>query len=269
MSRLKMIAFGLAAAVVGSAASATTTPFDYNLKSNSTLGNNSVVSAGIGGYLPFVDTTSGLTLNMRIYGGHILDTKTSSGSALNSVAGATVSDWKNYGIGVSYGSDSTSNETHQIDNVGGGVDFVALVFDQAVTLSSFGLTAYPMSTNKFIDYDVSYMAFNGVVEDLIKGVNLSKFTTTSFDQASWVNSRDAVGSVAATVTTKSTTLSNIWLIGAAVSTTDRDDGFKLTSVSVSAVPEPASWAMMLVGFGAIGGALRSNRNRGNRNVSFG
>lgn len=30
---------------------------------------------------------------------------------------------------------------------------------------------------------------------------------------------------------------------------------------VSAVPEPATWAMMLVGFGAMGGALRTNRRR--------
>ncbi|MBW8911224.1 MAG: PEP-CTERM sorting domain-containing protein [Sphingomonas sp.] len=32
------------------------------------------------------------------------------------------------------------------------------------------------------------------------------------------------------------------------------------------VPEPASWAMMLFGFGAIGGAMRSRRKLG---ISFG
>ena len=35
-------------------------------------------------------------------------------------------------------------------------------------------------------------------------------------------------------------------------------------VHVGAVPEPASWAMILVGFGAVGGAIRSQR----RKVSF-
>ena len=31
------------------------------------------------------------------------------------------------------------------------------------------------------------------------------------------------------------------------------------SLTISAVPEPASWAMMLIGVGAVGGALRSRR----------
>ncbi len=38
------------------------------------------------------------------------------------------------------------------------------------------------------------------------------------------------------------------------------------NVSVSTAPEPAAWAMMLVGFGVIGGGLRSRRRIG---VSFG
>ena len=34
-----------------------------------------------------------------------------------------------------------------------------------------------------------------------------------------------------------------------------------TLVGVAAVPEPATWAMMILGFGAIGAALRSKRRR--------
>jgi hypothetical protein len=33
------------------------------------------------------------------------------------------------------------------------------------------------------------------------------------------------------------------------------------SVTISAVPEPSTWAMMLIGFGAMGGALRAKRRR--------
>lgn len=34
------------------------------------------------------------------------------------------------------------------------------------------------------------------------------------------------------------------------------------SLDISAVPEPASWAMMIAGFGLVGSALRTNRRRG-------
>lgn len=37
--------------------------------------------------------------------------------------------------------------------------------------------------------------------------------------------------------------------------------FTLVSDSVSAVPEPSTWAMLLLGFGFIGGAVRSTRRR--------
>lgn len=38
--------------------------------------------------------------------------------------------------------------------------------------------------------------------------------------------------------------------------------------TVAAVPEPATWAMMLIGFGAVGAAMRSQRRRVRTSVSF-
>ncbi|QNP44517.1 PEP-CTERM sorting domain-containing protein [Sphingomonas daechungensis] len=59
---------------------------------------------------------------------------------------------------------------------------------------------------------------------------------------------------------------NAWLIGAANPNPDRnDDGFKLSSIVVNptpAVPEPATWAMMLIGFGAVGFSMRRGRRIG-------
>ena len=42
----------------------------------------------------------------------------------------------------------------------------------------------------------------------------------------------------------------------------------MLSANVSAVPEPATWAMMIIGFGAIGGAMR-RRNAVRTRVSYG
>lgn len=48
-----------------------------------------------------------------------------------------------------------------------------------------------------------------------------------------------------------------------------DEGFALDDVryGVAAVPEPATWAFMILGFGAIGGAMRRQR-KANVNVSY-
>ena len=43
--------------------------------------------------------------------------------------------------------------------------------------------------------------------------------------------------------------------------TTGDEGWGVTALSVTAVPEPATWAMMLIGFGGLGAALRMNRRR--------
>ncbi|SIN68091.1 PEP-CTERM protein-sorting domain-containing protein [Parasphingorhabdus marina DSM 22363] len=49
----------------------------------------------------------------------------------------------------------------------------------------------------------------------------------------------------------------------------RDDGFAFDDVKfgAAAVPEPATWAFMILGFGAIGGAMRRQR-KANVKVSF-
>jgi hypothetical protein len=52
-----------------------------------------------------------------------------------------------------------------------------------------------------------------------------------------------------------------WLIKASVDPVGEDPthGSPLASFTITAVPEPASWAAMLVGFGAVGAAMRRRR----------
>lgn len=45
-------------------------------------------------------------------------------------------------------------------------------------------------------------------------------------------------------------------------TSTTGDGYRLRSMTIAAVPEPAAWAMMLFGFGAIGFQMRRSRRRG-------
>ena len=54
---------------------------------------------------------------------------------------------------------------------------------------------------------------------------------------------------------------NAWIVGSALPNPDSfDDGFKLTAINVTpAVPEPGTWGMMLIGFGAMGVSLRRRR----------
>ncbi len=43
---------------------------------------------------------------------------------------------------------------------------------------------------------------------------------------------------------------------------DSADGYRLDSISVAAVPEPATWALMISGFGLAGASLRRRRAAG-------
>ena len=51
--------------------------------------------------------------------------------------------------------------------------------------------------------------------------------------------------------------------------TGTNDSFKLSSINVTAaVPEPATWAMMLVGCGSVGAAMRRRKSKVATNVSY-
>lgn len=151
---------------------------------------------------------------------------------------------------------------HTIDNLH-GEDFIALQFDRAVTLTAATLNAYPLMLSLPLDTDATYShatsstAWNGTLG--MTPALLAALATNAI-------------SVAGNGTSGSVTMNqagasgNLWIIGADMSGIDCTyDGFKLSSVSVKeqqpAVPEPATWATMLVGFGAVGAAMRRRTAR--------
>ena len=119
-------------------------------------------------------------------------------------------------------------------------------------------------------YEVSFATGAGPAKKLkltISGVD-SPFTTNAatdnYDQ-SWVNN---LGPAASTYA-PDWSLNSGWhyqLLTYAGTSTFSVSDFKGSSpiafgFRVDAVPEPATWAMMLIGFGGLGAALRMNRRR--------
>lgn len=156
------------------------------------------------------------------------------------------------GLGVTNVNEDGTSNTHVIDNYG-LQDFVILVFNQAVNLQSMTLTPYAVNSSTDNDSWVSYGTLVGAFDATILNDLLKRDYNVP-----------GAGSPYNITLPSSGQYGNIWLIGAANSiagTTDANsDGFKLTSVRVqAAVPEPGTWALMLVGFGAVGFSVRRQR----------
>jgi hypothetical protein len=174
-----------------------------------------------------------------------------------------------HGLGVTDRNESGSNNSHTIDN-SGYQDFVLLVFNKAVNVESAVL--YPFSVGGSTDNDawVSYAD--------LPGAFTNPATPLTASSPLWAALAGNDYNVSGSGWPYSVSLNsggkfgNVWLIGAsnpAAGWTDRRyDGFKLSSVTFSAapppppsVPEPATWAMMLLGFAASGTAIRRSRRK--------
>ena len=219
----------------------------------------------------YAATAGGKTINLHVTGWQ-------ASSDGKTVTRSTLGLW-NQGIGVSSNGDtdnyfSGSINDHQIDN-DGGVDFVMLQFSQAVSLTGLGRYVYGLAT-----FPTGYTYNSDASEwaDTAGALGSNWNTTVELASAmaanaansykSTANWADIAGtSSASNVDTETNPIgankfsnkySNVWLVGASF-TGQGNDGFKLSSLTVAAVPEPASWAMMIVGFGAVGGTMRRAR----------
>ncbi|WP_375429007.1 PEPxxWA-CTERM sorting domain-containing protein [uncultured Sphingomonas sp.] len=149
------------------------------------------------------------------------------------------------GLGVTNRNEGNgaANNSHVTDNVG-SFDFVALTFSRAVTLTGITRNGFSVNGGASTDTDawISYGEFDPAAS---VAAQFTGFAARGFEVASGQGF-----STAASATT--------WLVGASRLANDRDDGFKLGAVSfnVAAVPEPAAWLSMILGFGMVGGVLR-------------
>jgi hypothetical protein len=206
-----------------------------------TTGNSSVN----GGYGNAFNFTSG-SLTMKVTGWQ-------ANLSNNDITKAYVGAYGT-GLGVTGLGDSNGGSYyHQIDNVNGYVDFVMLEFDRAVSLTGVSLYSYTMGYSSSKDNDLAYYNAGALNSNLTLYDNVPSVWT----EVGGTGGNGYVPIGATGVSTK-------WLVGAAL-ISDRDDGFKIASIKVTelvgAVPEPATWAMMLLGFAGVGGALRVRRRK--------
>ena len=217
-----------------------------------TVGSSSV-NGDYGNAVGF-DTMTASTLKMSI-------TAWQSNLVTNAITSAYLGAYAG-GIGVTGQGDAKgADNLHQIDNAGGYTDFVLLEFNRPVTMQSITTNSYGIGG--VVDNDaVWFDAGKAVTPTWNSAAALSGYLTAP---SLW--SDVAAGGSGAVRGTGATAASSKWLVGAAFTPLgDRDDGFKISSITVSdtvaAVPEPASWATMIVGFGVAGVAMR--RKRGSR-----
>lgn len=187
-------------------------------------------------------TPSASSLRLRMTGWQINQTT-------NAITSAWVGEYSP-GTGVTGLGDSNGNNGyHQIDNAGGYTDFVLLQFNQAVTLSQLTLNSFTLGNATTKDNDLAFYAAS-----FPSAAWNSAITPSFISAAQWTtiagNGTDGARATGATVA------STQWLVAAAFGS-GNNDGFKIQSLSVvSPVPEPASWAMLIFGFGLIGTVLR-------------
>ena len=180
------------------------------------------------------------------------------------------------GLGVNPSGDNR----HTVDN-SGAYDFILLRFDQAVSLNGATFTNLNWFNDSRPDTDatISYMNLNYSAIGQTYTTNLTNTAKTNFFNAAalplYANGFSSDTNTSGTSTRSFNTgvnpnVGTIWIIGASISNLDQKiDSFKLKSISYDlpdippsgggAVPEPATWALLILGMGTIGAAMRRQK----------
>lgn len=168
------------------------------------------------------------------------------------------------GLGVQHSGD----ESHTTDNIG-RKDFFLLFFDNYVEVGNATFTTNFKfnngncclgDTDATVGARNSGGAWNGDLSGLIGqnqsvlaplGLYSSNSSSTNSTQTRDINPLNLTG--------------NLWLVGASFNDASPEDGFKFKSLAYTVapppVPEPSTWALLILGFGGVGAAMRKRRQR--------
>lgn len=173
------------------------------------------------------------------------DSSTSELNDFLSANGSTITSWVNGGGRLLL--QSASNEGLSVSGVGPGTLNPPGPFSPDGTLTAAGIAAFTFAPTP-VNQSGSYLA-----HDNITGSGLTTFMTDS-SGAYPIIAGAQVGS--GYVMYSALTTSNFHFAGNGLT----DDVIAVTANGgAGAVPEPVTWALMLVGIGAVGGAMRAGR----------
>lgn len=176
------------------------------------------------------------------------------------------------GLGVTSGDDNGGKSgQHTVDNESRW-DFLIFQFDRPVNLDQAKFTPFQITdtnTNKRKSGDTdATIAIGDASIPWTQQLALNETTISSLNAFFSNGFLTSLGSTSTNTRTiySGDAFSGLWLIGAANPNPDkRFDSFKLSNLAVtvaavSAVPEPATWAMMMVGLGMIGFSMRRRQS---------
>jgi hypothetical protein len=244
--KISLLAAAAAIAVGAAPASAVTFVTTGNTGVNGSYGNAAIYTSQTGGF------------QLRASAWHaVLDPNGFTYTITNAYLGQYGG-----GLGVTAVNDSNgANNLHTADNHQ-GFDFVLLQFDRTVTLTGADLNTY--SINGSTDND-AWVGAGKTNLAWTSTINLAAAANNLLTQ-SLISGGASIKSSAGTPAARSFTsystgrTGNVWIIGADFKNTDGIDGFKITNILANAaVPEPATWGMMIAGFGLAGTALRRRK----------
>lgn len=250
-----MCAVALSTAVAVPSAQAASFVFNMTGGSSSTSGTDANSRT-------FSSTVGSTTVNVRVTGWS-LSSPTASGIVRDSYLGFYSS-----GLGVTSGDENGSGNTHTVDNQN-RYDFLIFQFDRPVNLVSGTFTPFTLGNGPDTDATVAFGTTN-IAWNSQPALNNTSYATLSGIFNGGYSTLTGGGTTNTRLLNPAANIGNIWLVGAAFNNADgKIDAFKFSNLTVgsSAVPEPATWAMMILGFGMIGSAMRRRQVR--TAVSFG
>ncbi|WP_380875490.1 PEPxxWA-CTERM sorting domain-containing protein [Sphingomonas sp. DBB INV C78] len=169
------------------------------------------------------------------------------------------------GLGDTNDSDQGgANNYHTIDNKN-GFDFLIFQFDKKVEVEGAYFTPYSIAGST--DSDASIMIGNTSTPYSSPALSFPTWASVDTPFNAFQHS-DGGSSAAYRGLNGNNETGNLLFLGASFTSYSKYDGFKIKYLKVKTVPvvtpfvpEPATWAMMITGFGLVGAAMRRRNGR--------